>query len=114
MYCMKCGKEIKENQVFCDACLVVMDKYPVKSGTHIQIPQRPISTAGKPVSRRRILTPEEQFQRLRRSAKYLAIALVCSILVLCLTVTMLVRTIATYQENASIGKNYNTVEADGS
>lgn len=114
MYCMKCGKEIKENQVFCDACLVVMDKYPVKSGTHIQIPLRPVSTAGKPVSRRRSLTPEEQVQRLRRSVKHLAIALVCSILVLCLTVTMLVRTIATYQESASIGKNYNTVDADGS
>ena len=111
MYCMKCGKEIKENQVFCEACLVIMDKYPVKPGTHIQIPQRPASTAGKPVFRKRILTPEEQILRLRRSMKYLVVALVCSILVLCLTVTMLVRTIAVYEENASIGKNYNTVEA---
>ena len=41
MYCMKCGKEVKENQVFCDACLVIMEKYPVKPGTHIQLPHRP-------------------------------------------------------------------------
>lgn len=114
MYCMKCGKEIKENQVFCEACLVIMDKYPVKPGTHIQIPQRPVSTAGKPVSRKRILTQEEQLQRLRRSVKHLAVALVCAILALGLTVTLLVRTVVDYQESNAIGKNYNTVEAGDS
>lgn len=111
MYCMKCGKEIKENQVFCEACLVIMDKYPVKSGTHIQIPQRPISTAGKPVSRKRILTPDEQLLRLRRSVKHLAVALVCTILALGLTIILLAHTVMEYQESTSIGKNYNTVEA---
>ena len=110
MYCMKCGKEVKENQVFCDACLVIMEKYPVKPGTHIQLPHRPVSTAGKPVTRKRILTPEEQVQRLRRSVKSLAVALACSILALGLTVTLLARTVTEYRESASIGKNYNTVE----
>lgn len=111
MYCMKCGKETKENQVFCDACLVIMDKYPVKPGTHIHLPQRPVSTAGKPVSRKRILTQEEQLQRLRRTVKSLALALVCSILALGLTIALLAHTVTEYRESASIGKNYNTVEA---
>ena len=109
MYCMKCGKEIQENQVFCEACLVIMGKYPVKPGIHIQIPQRPVSTAGKPVSRKRILSPDEKLQQLRRRVKRLALALVCCILALGLTVTMLVHTIAEQKASASIGKNYNTV-----
>lgn len=114
MYCMKCGKEIKENQVFCDACLVIMDKYPVKPGTHIQIPQRPQSTANKPVARKKSYTPEEQVQRLRRSVKGLILALICCVLALCLTVTLLVHTVTQYRESASIGKNYNTVDTTGS
>ena len=114
MYCMKCGKEIKENQVFCEACLVIMDKYPVKPGTHIQIPHRPVSTAGKPTSRKRVLTPEEQLQRLRRSVKALVLALVCSLLALGLTITLLAHTVSEYREISSIGKNYNTVEAGDS
>ena len=114
MYCMKCGKEVKENHVFCDACLVIMEKYPVKPGTHIQLPHRPVSTAGKPVSRKRIFTPEEQLQRLRRSVKSLALALVCCILALGLTITLLARTVADYRESASIGKNYNTIDANDS
>ena len=109
MQCMKWGTEIKENRVFCDACLVIMEKYPVKPGIHIQLPQRPVSTAGKPVSRKRILSQDEQIQRLRRNIKRLCLALVCCILALGLTVSMLVHTVAEQKANASIGKNYNTV-----
>ena len=109
MYCMKCGKEIKENQVFCEACLTIMRKYPVKPGVYIQIPQRPVSTAGKPVSRKRIFSQEEQLLRLRRRVKRLVLALACSLLALGLTVTMLVHTISEQKSHAAIGKNYNTV-----
>ena len=112
MYCMKCGKETKENQVFCDACLVIMDKHPVKPGTHIQIPQRPASHTSKPVSRKRSYTPEEQVLRLRRSVKGLVLALVCTILAFGLTITFLAHSVAEARQNASIGKNYNTIEAN--
>ena len=111
MQCLKCGNDTNSEQVFCDECLTSMEEYPVKPGTHIQLPHRPQSTANKPVARKRSFTPEEQVLRLRRSVKGLAIALVCSILALGLTVTLLARTVAEYQQNASIGKNYNTVEA---
>ena len=81
----------------------------MKPGVHIQIPQRPVSTAGKPVSRKRILSAEEQILRLRRRSRRLGLALVCCLLALGLTVTMLVQTVAEQKANASIGKNYNTV-----
>ena len=43
MQCMKCGMEVPEGQVFCNGCLEVMDKYPVKPGTPVHIrPRKPI------------------------------------------------------------------------
>ena len=30
MFCMKCGKEIGEHQVFCNSCLEIMSQYPVR------------------------------------------------------------------------------------
>ena len=40
MNCMRCGKEIAEDQSFCEECLVEMEQQPVKPGTPIQLPQR--------------------------------------------------------------------------
>lgn len=40
MNCMKCGRDIQEGQVFCDNCLEVMRRYPVKPNTAVQLPQR--------------------------------------------------------------------------
>ena len=33
MNCLKCGRDIAEDQLFCESCLEVMDQYPVKSGS---------------------------------------------------------------------------------
>ena len=33
MNCMKCGREIPEQQTFCDVCLEVMSQYPVNPHT---------------------------------------------------------------------------------
>ena len=43
MTCMKCGVEIPENQVFCDSCLSVMNRYPVKPDAHIHLPKRALN-----------------------------------------------------------------------
>ena len=40
MNCMKCGREIGENRVFCDLCLADMEKYPIKPGIAIQLHPR--------------------------------------------------------------------------
>ena len=40
MACMKCGKDTEETQLFCARCLEVMEAYPVKPDTHIQLPVR--------------------------------------------------------------------------
>ena len=40
MNCVKCGREIPEDQVFCEICLTEMENYPVKPGTAVHIPPR--------------------------------------------------------------------------
>ena len=47
MNCIKCGREIPENQVFCDRCLEQMAAHPVKPGTPIYLPKRVPSSEKK-------------------------------------------------------------------
>lgn len=74
MFCMKCGREIEEGQVFCVDCLRQMAKYPVKPGTAVLLPKRRESVAARrPVSRRKTLTPEEQIRKLRKGLRVMVI-----------------------------------------
>ncbi len=69
MACMKCGKKTKDEQVFCPACLTVMESYPVKSDVRIQLPNWQKLDAAKRANRKRIVPPEEQVVQLRRSLR---------------------------------------------
>ena len=40
MNCIRCGKELENEQVFCDECQAEMEQHPVKPGTPIQLPAR--------------------------------------------------------------------------
>lgn len=67
MNCMKCGREIGADQVFCAECLKDMEKYPVKPTTVVMIPPQPNQTPGRKQSRRRAsVSPEEQVKLLKR------------------------------------------------
>lgn len=107
MNCMKCGKEIHEPQVFCDACLASMNAYPVKPDAHVQIPVRP-SAGGKAAAKKEPVTPEQQILHLRRQSKHLFIALLCSVLALALSVFLLFRISAPEPVPDNKGKNYST------
>ena len=110
MYCLKCDKETKGDDVFCEACLVVMDRFPVKPGTPVQLPVRPAASTNKAAPRKRVISVEERLQRMKRSIKSLTLALVASLLALALTVSMLVQFVSQTREEDAIGKNYNTVD----
>ena len=68
MSCLKCGQEIPENRLFCDDCLKVMEKYPVKPGIAINLPHREdTSPIKKIVSRKKqTLPPEEMVPVLKK------------------------------------------------
>ena len=108
MYCTKCGRETKENTVFCKSCLDVMKLYPVKPGTSIQLPQRAPSAPKRATSRKRKLSAEEQVVRQRKSIHWLSIALVCTLLMLGLSIALLFDVMPEEEAGVTIGQNYVT------
>ena len=72
MACLKCGKKTQDEQVFCSACLAVMEAYPVKPTIHIQLPNRKERTFSKRAGRKhRALSPEEQLALLKKRQRRL-------------------------------------------
>lgn len=82
MLCMKCGREIEPERVFCPDCLADMEKYPVKPGTVVQIPRRPSQPQLKKGTnyRRQPAVPlEEQIKRLKKRVAVLTCSLILAI-----------------------------------
>ena len=110
MQCMKCGRDLDDGQVFCGFCREDMEKYPVKPGTVVLLPQYVQYNQPKraPV---RIVTHEEQIKRLKkrnRTLAYLfALALTCAISFGMLALYLF----AEYEDKFLPGQNYTVVES---
>lgn len=111
MRCLKCGREVRPEQVFCDDCLLEMAKYPVKPGTTVQLPHWSESPAVKKTYTRRRpnLSPEEQVRSLKKRVLVLTIALILALaafagLSYC-AVTQLLK------EEILPGQNYSAVDS---
>ena len=90
MPCIKCGRKIKDRQVFCEECLAIMDTYPVKPGTPIQLPTPPPKSATPTkVSKRRQRKPEEQISYQRATIRWLSVALIVAIVSFIIVAAML-------------------------
>lgn len=84
MYCMRCGREIEEGQVFCPDCLLVMAKYPVKPGTAVILPKRrEVSFVKRALPRRKTVTAEEQIRKLRKSLRAMFVVWLITFLLFC-------------------------------
>ena len=88
MNCMKCGRKIKDRQVFCEECLAIMETYPVKPGTPIQLPTPSKTSLPTRPNRRKTLKPEEQIQRLRGIVRRLTVSLILLLLILIIVTAM--------------------------
>ena len=114
MYCMRCGRELKdEHHVFCPVCREVMDACPIPPGVPINLPHRSEEAPQKKNARRRKdLKPEEQIAKLRASNRWLATALIITVLAFAFTAIVLIHTLD--EPEAPIGRNYSTVgQSDG-
>ena len=110
---MKCGVEIDSTQVFCEACLADMKRFPVKPGTRIQLPNRPIAEiVKKPPVKKRRLTDAEKIHGLKRVIKWLSIALVAALLLLGFSISLLLEDSGAKDPVENIGQNYNTIGED--
>lgn len=89
MYCMKCGRELKDNQVFCPDCLAVMENYPVKPGTPIQLPNHTNDPVPVKTPKKKQKKPEEQILHLRSTVRWLSLALIAALAAFLITAFMM-------------------------
>lgn len=83
---MKCGKELKTEQTFCQHCLDVMDSYPVKPDVHIQLPNRSAAAQQKRSGKKRPpASAEEQIGILRNRVHALVLLVLTLIMLLCVS-----------------------------
>ena len=107
MNCMKCGREVEEEQVFCPDCLEQMAAEPVKISAPVHIPRQP---ARPPGTHRPTLHMEEELRRLERANERLRIWII-----LLAMATLLLGMAMYHKEFADVveelGKNYSVVES---
>lgn len=110
MACLKCGKKTEDAQVFCPACLAVMEAHPVKNDVHIQLPNRKERILPRRTGRkRRALSPEEQLPLLKKRQNRLIALIVLLALLLSAAVGLLIYTLTAPEElELEWGINYST------
>ena len=107
MKCLRCGREMENEQVFCFLCESVMVKHPVKPNTVVTIPDRTARVRPAPV--RKSARPEEDTAHLHRTILQLRLW-VCMLL----AALMLCMAVLTWQElnqrdKPAIGQNYSSI-----
>ena len=108
MNCMKCGRDLKDQKVFCSRCLTEMAKYPVKPNTVVQLPIHRAEPAVKKPPRKPEPKPEEQVRHLRSTVRWLRILLVVTLLAFAFAANVLLYYLNQQDAGQEIGKNYTT------
>ena len=106
MTCLKCGSTTADDHVFCEECLAVMDRYPVKPGTPVHLPHHAfVPTGKKQPPRKRAVPQEEQIANLKRHLRRSRLIGLVLFLALSLAAVLLVREFAG-KDIPAIGQNY--------
>lgn len=107
MYCLKCGRETGSNQIFCDSCLNLMKRYPVKPDATVYLPQRSESSFGYRVNpRKRVPSVEERLAKVKKRNRWLIGAVIVLSLALSLVSVRLVQKAQQEQFSHLVGRNY--------
>ena len=107
MNCMKCGQETVDEKVFCEKCLAIMEKYPVRPGAVVMLPRRREPSVLKKPPKRHTPTLEEQVKVLRKRVMILSL-----VLLFCLAaIVLMINPTLHYalDKHVEIGQNYSTV-----
>ena len=107
MGCMKCGQETVGQNVFCEQCLAVMKKYPVRPDAVVMLPRRREPSIVKKTPKRHIPTPEEQLKVLHKRLNILSVILLICIAAILLMINPTLH--YALDKHVAIGQNYSTV-----
>lgn len=107
---MRCGVETGDRQVFCPECLTSMERYPVKPGTPITIPDRSTPAPTRSVRKKRELTAEEQLARLHRLVQLLAAGLAAALITAGVFGALLFVELTDDESQHSGARNYSIAE----
>lgn len=109
MRCIKCGREIAEQQAFCENCLSEMEKYPVKPNTIVQLPNRnEAPTAKKKPQRHKEHKQEDLLRHQRLVIRCLCAGLAVAVAAFALVAVMLLKMMDQRGSETNIGQNYET------
>lgn len=108
MYCLKCGCEISEPEVFCKKCLSSMRNFPVRPDAVIHIPERPAPPVEKPQKKKKSYA--DYVRTLRRTIKTLCIILVVLTLLVCGLCALVYHQYQGIPDLPAIGRNYTTTD----
>ena len=106
MNCMRCGEEIAPGQVFCEECLLTMEKYPVNPTTPVHLPRQRTSAPVKKPVKKRTVSAEDQVRGLK---KRLRIAIVWCVISTLLAAALCVPALKhMMEEDFKLGQNYSS------
>lgn len=105
MVCLKCGRET--DQSFCPECREVMQKYPIKPGTVVNLMNRDSLLPPKKVKPKAPIPPEQRIAQLRKLVarlRWINAILAALLLAVCL----LAFNIYNRNPGPQVGQNYST------
>ncbi len=108
--CMKCGRSIAADQVFCEDCLQDMALHPVKPDTPVVLPPRASDPSAKRpvVHHKKLRKPEEIIHTLRSWVIILGVMATVLALAFAMCVTIVLRLMDQQSMDPSAGQNYST------
>lgn len=110
MNCMKCGRETKEDAVFCEDCLEHMDRHPVPPNTLVYVPtEKDRAATKKHTVSHPVMTSEDQIKRLNRRIHGLGLLVALLLGVTIFLGLLSVDSLRQINMTNLIGKNYTTI-----
>ncbi len=105
--CIKCGRETRGEQSFCEDCVLEMEKYPVKPNTYVKLPERRVPPSYRRSIKRRTVNSEEQIRVLKHKVRRLTMGLLLCLVLMAGMMYYIVTHVM--QNHYKPGQNYTVI-----
>ena len=115
MNCMKCGRETKQDAVFCRECLEHMERHPIPEHMLVYVPTDKDRAAAvrKSAEAHPVISPEDEVKRLHRKVEILRLLVILFMGATLFFGILSAETLHELKLSNLIGKNYTTVVSTG-